>query len=216
MRKSWIWAAGIMVGMILIFFIGLEIGKSRAVVTLNSKKVDAVALEKEVEKSKVKIDELKVAILTLENEKDTAEAEAAEMVDEADVVYALIESKDEIEAQLSEVTGLLKKEEQSLKDMKSRVKEKEGELASLSGAVKQAKGKPRTLQAGYYTVGQDLPEGRYKATPIGEGSNFFVNEGMTVNTILGRDGEASYTFSVSEGDVIQTEAAVKLTPLEGE
>lgn len=216
MRKSWIWAAGILVGMILIFFIGMEIGTSRAVVTLNSKKVDAVALEKEVEQSKEKIDELEAAILALENEKDTAEAEAVEMKDEAEVVYALIESKDEMEAQLSDVSGKLKKEEQNLKDMTSKVKEKESELASLSGTVKQAKGKPKTLQAGYYTVGQDLPEGRYKATPIGEGSNFIVNEGMTVNTILGRHGEASYTFTVSEGDVIQTEAAVKLTPLEGE
>lgn len=216
MRKSWIWAAGIIIGMILIFFIGMEIGTSRAVVTLNSKKVDALALEKEVEKSKEKIDELEADILALENEKETAETEAAEMKDEADVVYALIESKDEMEAQLSEVTGQLKKENQKLKDMKSQIKETEGELDSLSGAVKRAKGKPKTLQAGYYTVGQDLPEGRYKATPIGEGSNFFVNEGMTVNTILGRHGEASYTFSVSEGDVIRTEAAVKLTPLEGE
>lgn len=216
MRKGWIWAAGILAGMILIFFIGMEIGTSRAVVTLNSKKVDAVALEKEVEKSKEKIDELEAAILTLENKKETAEAEAAEMKDEADVVYALINSKDEMEAQLSEVSGKVKKEEQNLKDMTSKVKEKKGELDSLSGAVKQAKGKPKTFQAGYYTVGQDLPEGRYKATPIGEGSNFIVNEGMTVNTILGKHGEASYTFSVSEGDVIQTEAAVKLTPLEGE
>lgn len=216
MRKGWISAAGIIIGMILIFFIGMEIGTSRAVVTLNSKKVDAVELEKEVEKSKEKIDELKADILALENEKETAETEAAEMKDEADVVYALINSKDEMEAQLSEVSGKVKKEEQNLKDMKSQVKEKESELASLSGAVKQAKGKPKTLPAGYYTVGQDLPEGRYKATPIGEGSNFIVNEGMTVNTILGRHGEASYTFSVSEGDVIQTEAAVKLTPLKGE
>jgi len=215
MRKSWIWA-GLIVGMLIIFFIGMGIGTSRAVITLNNRKVDAVALEKEVEQSKVKIDELKADILALENEKETAGAKTAEMQDEAEVVYALIESRDEKEKQLSEVTGKLKKEEQKVKDIKSQVKEKESELASLSGEVKQAKGKPKTLPAGYYTVGQDLPEGRYKATPIGEGSNFIVNEGMTVNTILGRHGEASYTFSVSEGDVIQTEAAVKLTPLEGE
>lgn len=72
------------------------------------------------------------------------------------------------------------------------------------------------MPAGYYTEGQDVAHGRYKVTPIREGFNFIVNDGETVNTILGSYGEASYTFNVDDGDTIRTEASVTLTPLEGE
>jgi hypothetical protein len=43
-----------------------------------------------------------------------------------------------------------------------------------------------------------------------------VNEGSKVNTILGGGdwGEESYTFYAEDGDTIQTEAKVKLTPVE--
>lgn len=80
------------------------------------------------------------------------------------------------------------------------------------------KSTPKKLSAGKYTVGKDVDAGRYKVTPVGEGSNFVVYGGgdetdVTVNTILGQDGEPSYTFDCSNGDVIQTESTVKLTPV---
>ncbi|REB08895.1 hypothetical protein DVB69_06425 [Sporosarcina sp. BI001-red] len=87
----------------------------------------------------------------------------------------------------------------------------------MEGKVQKAKGQPKMLNAGKYTVGRDLPEGRYIATPIGRGSNFIVYSSggsLDVNTILGSYGEASYTFFADEGSSIETESQVKLTPIE--
>ncbi|MBA4537828.1 hypothetical protein H1Z61_11970 [Bacillus aquiflavi] len=79
---------------------------------------------------------------------------------------------------------------------------------------------PRTFSAGQYIVGKDFPEGRYKAVPVGEGSNFQVFNGSsgiaTVNTILGsgRYSEKEYVFFTSNGDIMETQATVQLIPIE--
>ncbi|QGQ48788.1 hypothetical protein E6W99_25895 [Metabacillus sediminilitoris] len=84
----------------------------------------------------------------------------------------------------------------------------------MEGRLIETGEEPKILSAGQYIVGQDIPQGRYTVTPVGEGSNFFVDGVGEVNTILGSYGEDSYTFFTVDGDVIQTEAKVKLTPVE--
>ncbi|MEJ9151438.1 hypothetical protein P4S74_11225, partial [Bacillus smithii] len=61
-------------------------------------------------------------------------------------------------------------------------------------------------------MGQDIPADRYRATNIGEGSNFFVydeNGEAIVNIILGDSstgGSGDYVFFCDDGNIIQTEA----------
>ena len=79
---------------------------------------------------------------------------------------------------------------------------------------------PKVLSSGQYIVGQDIPADRYRATNIGEGSNFFVydeNGEAIVNIILGDSstgGSGDYVFFCDDGNIIQTEAQVKLIPVE--
>lgn len=196
MGKKILKYAGIIVGAFLIFFIGAGIGSSGAKTELDNKKMDATQIQN-------KINSLK---------KDLSEQQ-----DKNKEVFAMIDKKDKVEQELNDVQSKLSDAKEKLDDIQSQVNEKKDELTKLTGQVQKAKGQPKILQAGQYTVGKDIPEGRYKVTPVGEGSNFFVYDESgeaVVNTILGADEQPSYTFATSEGDVIQTEATVKLTPVE--
>ncbi|KHE66877.1 hypothetical protein LD39_20465 [Halobacillus sp. BBL2006] len=87
----------------------------------------------------------------------------------------------------------------------------------MSGELQKAEDEPRTLIAGQYFVGKDLPAGRYQVTNIGNGTNFFVYDSggyPTVNTILGEDFYGDYVFFTEEGDKIETLGKVKLIPVE--
>jgi hypothetical protein len=63
------------------------------------------------------------------------------------------------------------------------------------------------LTTGYWTVGLDIPSGRYTATPPnGESGNFFVRSGSrsVVNEILGGSyGVPSYALTLTDGQEIE-------------
>jgi hypothetical protein len=79
--------------------------------------------------------------------------------------------------------------------------------------------KPVTLGSGEYIVGKDVPTGRYKASGssnlmvYGQGGKKGGN--IKVNTILGNGdvGSGDYTFWAEDGDLIETHAKLKLTPV---
>ncbi|WP_432354491.1 hypothetical protein [Sporosarcina sp. A2] len=230
--KKGLKVAGLVIGALVLLFISFTTGVKGAEVTLKEKKMDAIEMDKE--------------IATLQKEKKDLTAEVDSVEKEKKEVMALIDSKSEVEkdfetvkGQLKDTKGTLAKEleagrieidkkleqakseltdaQADVKDTNASIEAKNAELATLEGRVQKAKGQPKTLSAGKYTVGQDLPEGRYIATPIGTGSNFVVYSSggsLEVNTILGSYGEASYTFFADEGSMIETEAQVKLTPIE--
>lgn len=91
-------------------------------------------------------------------------------------------------------------------------------LSSQADALKksiQQNGSPIKLPAGQFTVGKDIPSGRYKVTGS---SNLFVDGSTTVNTILGGSiggglGVDSYICQLSDGDKIRAEGADTFTPV---
>lgn len=100
--------------------------------------------------------------------------------------------------------------------LKGQIKDAEGTLAKLQGSIVKAEGAPIKLEAGQFVVGKDLPPGRYKASPIGGGSNFAVYsaEGdLKVNTILGDPDSPTYVFEAVDGDQIENDARAQLTPI---
>ncbi|PGQ88359.1 hypothetical protein [Priestia megaterium] len=123
---------------------------------------------------------------------------------QADVDQAAADQKAELEEKLSSLT--------------SQVKAKESELAKIESGIQAKKDAPVQLNAGEYIIGRDVPVGRYKATNIGRGTNFFVYDDSgngVVNTILGTDnGSGDYVFFALEGYLIKTEGQVKLIPVE--
>jgi septal ring factor EnvC (AmiA/AmiB activator) len=153
------------------------------------------------------------------------QTEISSLKDQHKGVMQAIKNKKKLNDQVSEAKDNLSSVKSDISDAKDELKsvnEKvastNADLAKAKGQVAAAKGAPKTFQAGKYTIGKDLKSGRYKATPVGSGSNFVVYEGgadgpASVNTILGSNGEPSYTFECADGDVMQTEASVKLTPI---
>jgi uncharacterized phage infection (PIP) family protein YhgE len=211
MNKEKIKRIGIpLVAGILIFGIGVWVGNSNAKVTLNDLKMNAVELNKKVNK--------------LESETTKLEADKKKTLDEwyqakndNKELFDTIAKKGQIEKDTASAQQQLDSINQQLNQANADLKSKQDELASVSGQITKAKSDPKTLQAGRWTVGKDIPAGRYNATPVGEGSNFITynSDGSPdVNTILGSGGESSYTFECTDGQTIQTEAAVKLTPVE--
>jgi SMC interacting uncharacterized protein involved in chromosome segregation len=188
---------------LLVFFIGSGIGSAGAEITLNEKKVDAIALDEEISRLKKEIARLETEL----NDLKTKNKEA----------FDIVANKDKAKAEFDQLQKDLASAKSELENLNAQISEKQKELSKLTGQVQVAKTAPKKLQAGYYTVGKDIPAGRYQAVPVGQGSNFVVRDeagSLVVNTILGEIGVPSYTFECMDGYMIQTEAPVKLIPLQ--
>lgn len=174
-----------------------------------------------------KVEKKETELAELENEiKENQESydEAMKIVkDKKSAEKSLDEIKSKIEeanSQVKDAEAKVKTKKEGLnkeiKDLENDIKSKEKELASLTGQVKEKKSAPITLSAGQFTVGKDIPEGRYKAVTTGGKGNFFVNGGADVNVILGNGGfgESEYTFYANDGDEIEITTSVKFIPVE--
>ncbi|MGG1401582.1 hypothetical protein ABE288_27750 [Bacillus salipaludis] len=219
--KKYLKIAGMIIGALVLILIGSGIGSSGAKATIHDKKMDITALDKEIGKMKNELSTMKKEkeeAQAIINQKDSAAQELADTEvklkdTKGTLDKELAEGRKEIDAKLAEV----KKE---LSDEKAQLKDTQAKLASATGQLLKAKGAPKKLGSGQYVVGKDIPEGRYTAHALGRGSNFFVYDGdsgtANVNTILGSAGgigSGDYTFSCSEGDIIETHEPVQLTPV---
>ncbi|MFJ8247343.1 hypothetical protein [Peribacillus asahii] len=226
---------GAVFGAGIIFFIGAGIGSSGQEAIIEEKTVSMAELDKEIASLEKEESTLSKEVKSLEKDKEesialidkkeSVEAELAEVnaklkdtkgaLDEE-----LKEGRKDIEAKLEEANTELSDKQEEVASLDSEIDSKEKELSSLTGEIKEAEGKPKTLIAGQYVVGRDVPEGRYKVTNVGRGTNFFVYDGdsgsATVNTILGDSsvGRGDYIFFTADGDIIETRGQVKLTPVE--
>lgn len=170
------------------------------------------------------IGQVREALKEYKKEKREAKEDLEAFKEKNKEVYALADKKDELQAEVDGLKDKVKdvksdysKSKSELDDLKTEIDAKQAEFDRLTMKVVDAQSAPKTLQAGSYTVGSDIDAGRYKATPVGEGSNFvtYTDTGdVDVNTILGVDGEPSYTFEVGNGYTIRTESTVKLTPID--
>lgn len=207
-KKFWLKTIGVIVLISIIY----GIGSSGSKVQLEEKKVDYDELVKEI-KSKEK------EIKTVQGKLDDIKSEYSGMEKEFNEALEIMKNKDKIQQEINDLNKEIDGRKNEIVTLDGKIDSKNKELASVSGKVKEAKGKPIILDSGQYIVGKDVPEGRYKATNIGRGSNFFVydSSGMAVvNTILGNDGIGSgdYVFFTNEGNIIETHAQVKLIPVE--
>ena len=100
----------------------------------------------------------------------------------------------------------LQKQQDSLQ---KKVNSSEAKLKSLNGQIDTIKIKPIQLPAGNFVVGKNFPAGRYI---ISGTSNFIVNEGDSINTILGSTGSGDYHGDLSDGDTVENDAPATLTP----
>lgn len=198
---------------------------------VGSYSVGASGAKVTIEKEKVTYDELKKKIDEKENELTYAKSKTKEGVDaeqkkldakkeEVKSTLALVDNKNQLTSEIDKLSKDAEAKKGEIGKLDADINGKKGELQQLTDGVKAKKEEPRTLNAGQYIVGKDIPAGRYKATAVGRGSNFVVYDSKSgsavVNTILGNSsvGRGDYTFFTGDGDIIKTEESVKLIPVE--
>ena len=179
------------------------------------------------EKAQARVDQQLVTynkLLDLYEKKKSDYHHLANQYDQKKVVFdqakALVDQKDQLTQQISDSKETISSLEEKAKNLNAEIDNKQSELDKITGEIKVKKEAPIFLNSGQYIVGKDIPAGRYRATNIGEGSNFFVYDESgeaVVNTILGdpsTGGTGDYVFFCDDGNIIQTEARVKLIPVE--
>jgi hypothetical protein len=204
-KKFWLKAAGILVGVSIIF----SWGSSSAKVDLGKEKVSYDELVKVIgEKEKeVKVVEKKLSDVEKEHDSKKTELEKA---------MEVVNNKQKVEDEITKLDGSIKSKQDEIAKLDADISKKQGELAAVTGQIKEKGEAPIVLPAGTFTTGKDIPAGRYKAEPNRGSGNFFVNGGMDVNIILGNGGfgEPEYIFSVQDGDEIEITLSVKFTPVQ--
>ncbi|MEX3625077.1 coiled-coil domain-containing protein [Viridibacillus arvi] len=231
--KKYLKIAGFIVGAFIILIIGSAIGASGAEITVKEKAMDITKLDEEIDYLKgerdfqsEKLEEIKKkkseAVAVIEKKDDAQKELDSINVKLKDIKGTLDDELEdgrrEIEDKLEKLNSDLSDKKSEVKEINSNIKDKKSELASVTGAIQKKKDAPKNLVAGQYEVGKDVPEGRYQATAIGRGTNFFVYDSFgsaTVNTILGNSavGRGDYIFFANEGDTIETRGQVKLIPI---
>ncbi|MED4261942.1 hypothetical protein [Priestia aryabhattai] len=146
------------------------------------------------------------------------EAKLDDKKGEVKEVRAAMKNRDKLEAKVDDLSSQVDEKKSEVDSLDSEIDSKQSELDKLTGTVQEKKEAPKTFSAGQYVVGQDFDEGRYKAVPVGEGSNFVVYDSSgqaVVNTILGAGqyAESEYVFYATDGQVMETQSTVKLIPV---
>ncbi|HLR69286.1 hypothetical protein [Virgibacillus alimentarius] len=182
-------------------------------------KFASIELEEEAmkyEDVKKRVEEKHDQLEETQKKLDNIKNELRENNQEYEETQEVIANRNSIQDEVDKLAGQVTEKKGEVKELKKEIKDKNKELQSVTGEIKEAKGKPITLSAGKFVVGEDLPANRYKVTPNGNG-NFFVNDGVDVNVILGNDGdfyESEYVFEAFEGDKIELTSSATFTPVE--
>jgi hypothetical protein len=208
-KKFWFKAIAVFIG--LMIFYGM--GNSSAQVDLGKEKVNYDKLVKEIKSKKQEVKDIQSKLDDINKQYDDKKSQF-------DAANAILDNQKQAQDNLDKIQNDIKTKQDQIKSLDSQISAKQKELASVTGQIDKAKGAPKILPAGQFEVGKDVPASRYKAVPVGSGSNFVVyaSDGeLKVNTILGDHaglGTSEYVFTAEDGDKIQTEASVKLIPVE--
>lgn len=222
-KKNWLkskvlWSV---VGTIIIILIsssiGYSSGYSAAKVKLDGKMSSYNDLVKKIGTSNNDLNSINNDIQSEQSKLNGITTKLNANQDKFNQLQDLENNKDKLSSQLTDLKSKLSSTQNDISISQSKLSNLNDQIKSASGQLEQDKGAPKTLGAGNFTVGKDIPSGRYKVTPIGSG-NFVVYDSsgdIKVNTILG-DGDlgvSSYVFEADSGDQIDNEASFKFTPI---
>ena len=201
----WLTAASVLILLCLSYFIGMNGAK----VELENEKAGYDELIAEIDSKEYELEKIQAKIDESDEQFKAKEAEYKEAL-------KTIEYKNTVESEIGELNKQIESKKGEIGTLEETIKAKNAELASVEGKIKEKKEAPKVLSAGFFTVGKDIPEGRYKVVPNGGSGNFFVNDGMSVNIMIGRGEfyEEEYVFTAYEGDVIELTTSAKFIPVE--
>ena len=144
-------------------------------------------------------------------EYDDAVAEYKNLEEKYDEYKHKMEPYEELEERKETLNEL----DSQIKDKKAEIKDKQNELDALTQKIKETSEKPITLPSGDYTVGTDIPAGRYK---VSGSSNFVVRDSygdLCINTILDTQyGDGDYVATLESGMKAHCASKTTFTPVE--
>ncbi|TNP14080.1 hypothetical protein FHY73_23965 [Bacillus tropicus] len=195
---------------VIALLIGKKIGFNNATIDLSDKKVTVEQIEKEIDKRQEEIKEKKEEQKQKKEELESVRSEYQE-------VKSLVNKKDEISKNIEGLQATVEQKKQESSSFDTQINDKKRELEMLTKGVIEKKQEPRIMVAGTFTVGKDIPAGRYKIEPNKGSGNYFVNGGSKTNIILGNGYDnflQEYVITLNEGDQIETNVSVKYTAVE--
>lgn len=104
----------------------------------------------------------------------------------------------------------------SIDDLQQQQNDLQTKVNALKQQYDQAKGQPIQLPAGEFTVGKEVPEGRYVISGSSNFKTFDSSGDIDINTILGDSevGDGDYHGYLPKGYYIKNYAPATLTPVE--
>lgn len=145
-----------------------------------------------------------------------AKQQLSGVLSEIDAKKSVIEDVEEFNANREQLEQQYQSRSAEISSLDTQIATKQSELDTLTGNIIKAKSAPKTLSAGQFMVGADLPSGRYN---VSGSSNFVVRSAsgsLKVNTILGDSsvGRGDYVCTLATGDSMELHARTTFTPIE--
>lgn len=206
--KGWQYLLTLCVSMLLLIAVGVGIGCGvQSIIGVDKAAASSAAQELLSANSEY---------TQLKKEKDGLEQDlkdASSTLSQASEIEAVLSEKQDA---IGEKDAQIAAKESELEKLDGNISAKQEELEKLDGEVVKAKGNPLSMPSGDYTVGTDIPAGRYRASGS---SNFVVYSRigrLKVNTILGDSavGDGDYVCTLETGDSVNTRSKLTLTPVE--
>ncbi|EZH64807.1 hypothetical protein DH09_20030 [Bacillaceae bacterium JMAK1] len=226
-RGIW-WIIGVSGGVVLLIFVAFishTIGKNQASAVLDERTFKLEEIEIEIAQSSTSLTQVNEElsdVQTTHEEQATLlqqlENDISEHSDEFEEMTTLISERDDVLLEIETLTNEIEDNEATLARVIDDIETSEIELEKLTNGIVTKAEEPRVLSAGYFTVGQDLPSGRYKVEPNAGSGNYFVNSGSKSNIILGSGDDSFYTSEyivfLNDGDEIEQTLSVRYTLVE--
>lgn len=194
-----------------------SVGFNKASVLLNDKKVTADEIDKEIKELQNEPESIGEKVEAMEEEESSKKADLEGLQIRYEEVSGLVSQKENIQKEIDTLVNQVDEKNGELKKISGEVSNKKSVLDKLNKGILAKKKEPRTLVAGVFEAGKDIPPGRYKVEPVNGFGNYFVNGGSKVNIILGRGDDLflpEYVFELYEGDEIEATLSVKYTLVE--
>lgn len=211
---------GLIVGGIIlcgIFIFGsFTIGKSQAQAELDGTMVTIKEAQSKKDSLNTEISKSEDTLADLKKDSDTKRDELEQLSDELSETKKIIETKDSLNDDLSKLENDIKTKKETISDLDSNISDKNKQVEKLENGIIVLKKEPKNLPAGQFTVGNDIDAGRYRVTSNGGSGNFFINDGMDANVMLGKEDYFvdEYITYLNEGDEIDQSIPVKFELIE--
>ncbi len=217
-KKKWVYFSLIALILVAVSSVSAHsVGFKKASVLLNDKKVTADEIDSEIKEMQNELESIEEKVEAMEGEKSSKQADLDGLQIRYEEVTGLISQKEDVQKEVDALVSQIEEKNGTLKKISGEVANKQNELDKLNKGILVKKKEPRTLVAGVFQAGKDIPPGRYKVEPASGFGNYFVNGGSKVNIILGRGDDLflpEYVFELDEGDEIEATLSVKYTLVE--